>query len=283
MTKKSPNKKTKIAGAIAAALGAVALGGEASAQDANNLVAANAIDGVAQVRQLPDGSVELVMENGQVLKLDASQVTIQDGQVFVDADFAAGLAGPDSASFIADNALLLGAAAVVAAGVGIGVGVSGGGDDEVEEVEVVIDPNVPTAGADTIVGTPGDDTIDGLEGDDTISGLAGNDSLTGSAGNDTLDGGAGNDSLFGGAGGDTLLGGTGDDFVQGGGGADTTDGGEGIDTVSFDDIGSDVQVDLGAGTAIYNALKLSIQLKTSRMFLVQPITTRSQAMRFPTS
>lgn len=53
--------------------------------------------------------------------------------------------------------------------------------------------NLPTEGADSLVGTAQDDVIEALGGDDTVEGLAGNDTLNGGAGNDTLKGGLGND------------------------------------------------------------------------------------------
>jgi Ca2+-binding RTX toxin-like protein len=234
MKSNTPNNRSKLAGAALAALGSLGLSGKASAQQADNLVAADAIDGVAQVRQLPDGSVEIVMDDGQVLKLDASQVTVENGQVFVDAAIAEGLAA-DASSFIADNALLLGAAAVVAAGVGIGVGVSGGGGDD------------PTDMADILVGTAEADAIAGLAGDDQISGLAGNDTLDGGAGNDTLDGGTGADTLIGGTGADTLIGGAGDDTIVSDA-LDTVDGGAGTDTLDLSSAAPGVVIDLDTNT-----------------------------------
>ena len=231
MTSKTPKNRSKLAGAALAALGAVGLSGKASAQQAENLVAADAIDGVAQVRELPDGTVEIVLDNGDVLTLDASQVTIRDGQVYLDADFAQGIAANDS-SFLTDNGILLAAAGVVAAGIGIGVGVSGGGSDDSDDIE-------PSELADVLVGSTDADFISGLGGDDQISG---------SAGDDTLDGGAGNDTLDGGAGADTLIGGLGDDtFVTDG--ADQLDGGEGIDTADFTSIDQGIIVDLDVETA----------------------------------
>ena len=256
MTSNSPKNRSKLAGAALAALGAIGLSGKASAQQSDDLVAASAVDGVAQVKQLPDGSVELVLDNGQVIMLDASQVTMRDGQVYIDAAVAEGIATNDT-NFLADNGLLVAAAGVVAAGVGIGVAASGGGDDEVAPAP--IDPNVPTAGADNITGTAGADTIDGLGGDDTISGLDGDDNLSGGDGNDTLNGDAGDDSLFGGAGNDTLNGGAGNDLLAGGGGTDILDGGEGIDTNSFQGIGTDVTASLADGTASYGQVNETFQ------------------------
>ena len=61
----------------------------------------------------------------------------------------------------------------------------------------------------------------------------------------------GDDTLIGGLGDDTLIGGGGDDLLLGGAGTDTIDGGEGNDTNSFEDIGTGVEADVGAGTAEY--------------------------------
>jgi len=229
MKSKSPNKRSKVAGALAAAIGAVGLSGRADAQNAEDFVAASAIDGVSNARQLPDGSVELTLEDGQTIRIPADQVTIRDGQVLISAEFAEGLAA-DANGFIQDNGLLIGAAAVIAAGVGIGVGVSGGGDDDDEVIEAAPVVNVATAGDDTLTGTDLSDSIDGLAGDDTISGLGGDD---------TLDGGAGSDTLLGGEGNDTLV----------TDGADQLDGGEGTDTADFSSLGEGVIVDLDVETA----------------------------------
>ena len=48
------------------------------------------------------------------------------------------------------------------------------------------DPNIGTAGNDTLPGTAGNDLLYGLAGNDTIYGLAGNDLLDGGTGNDTM-------------------------------------------------------------------------------------------------
>ena len=73
--------------------------------------------------------------------------------------------------------------------------------------------NVPTAGADTLIGTNGDDAINGLGGDDRISGMSGNDRLLGQEGADTLMGDAGNDILQGGIGKDKITTGKGRDTI----------------------------------------------------------------------
>lgn len=73
--------------------------------------------------------------------------------------------------------------------------------------------NLPTSGADTLLGTAGNDVINGLAGDDRIVGLAGVDRLFGQQGADRLLGGAGNDRLEGGAGNDRLTTGNGRDRI----------------------------------------------------------------------
>jgi len=97
---------------------------------------------------------------------------------------------------------------------------------------------VPTAGADVVLGTPGPDTITtgngadivcGGGGDDTIDPGAGNDRSLGGAGNDVLYGRTGADRLEGGGGNDRLSAGDGNDQIYGGSGGDTLAGGTGSD------------------------------------------------------
>ena len=73
--------------------------------------------------------------------------------------------------------------------------------------------NLPTDGADTLLGTASNDVINGLAGNDRIIGLAGADRLFGQQGADILLGGAGNDRLEGGAGNDKLTTGNGRDRI----------------------------------------------------------------------
>jgi Ca2+-binding RTX toxin-like protein len=109
--------------------------------------------------------------------------------------------------------------------------------------------NVPSDGADTLVGTKGDDWIDALGGDDQVFGLAGNDYLFGGGGSDflsgdeghdvlgggddddSLSGGQGDDQLFGEAGNDLLAGEHGHDWLVGCDGLDSLDGGSGDDVL----------------------------------------------------
>jgi Tol biopolymer transport system component len=80
---------------------------------------------------------------------------------------------------------------------------------------------VPTNGADVILGP---------NGADPVVALGGNDRFCGRQGADTFVGGSGNDRAFGANGNDTLLGQAGNDLLDGGPGADTLVGQTGTDT-----------------------------------------------------
>jgi len=182
---------------------------------------------VTAARRLPDGSLEVVLDSGEIVRLAPNTFVEQSGQFLLNPDAVAELTDDSG------NLLLVGAAFAAVAGVVLAV--SGGDGDDNDDDVVLFDPNIPTEAADNITGTELDDTINGLGGDDVISGLGGNDFLAGSAGNDTL------------------LGGSGDDILAGGGGTDTLDGGDGNDTNSFEGIGADVEASLADGTAFYVA------------------------------
>ena len=98
--------------------------------------------------------------------------------------------------------------------------------------------DMPTSGADVILGTAGADTVNGLGGDDricsgggpdTIRGGNGTDRIFGSNGADRLEGGLHGDRLSGQNGNDTLLGQDGTDVLDGGANRDTCNGGPGVD------------------------------------------------------
>jgi len=226
--KSDKKSKSGKAAALAAAAGAVALASEAQAAEADaQLVAVSSLNTVTSTRRLEDGTLEIVLESGEVITLEAGTFVEQNGEFLLNP--AAIAEAIDSG-----NVALLGLA--VAGLVGLAFAVSGGDDDDVEVVAPVVDLNVPTAGDDVLTGTPNDDTIDGLAGNDTIDGLAGNDTLSGSAGNDTLRGGDG------------------DDVLLGGGGTDIIEGGAGVDTNSFAGIGQGVTATVaadGTGNAAY--------------------------------
>lgn len=90
---------------------------------------------------------------------------------------------------------------------------------------------LPTAGADVILGTFGNDRIEALGGNDTICGGGGDDLIYGGSGNDRVFGDDGNDTIFGQVGADMLDGGVGADTLYGGPGYDTVYGREGNDNV----------------------------------------------------
>lgn len=94
--------------------------------------------------------------------------------------------------------------------------------------------------------------FENFRGFENLDGSANDDQLFGDGGANTLTGNAGNDLLVGRGGDDVLKGGLGDDVLRGGGGSDITNGGEGIDTADFSDIGVSVNVDLEAGSGVYN-------------------------------
>ncbi|MBS0126795.1 calcium-binding protein [Thetidibacter halocola] len=92
-------------------------------------------------------------------------------------------------------------------------------------------PDLPTEGADDLLGTAGPDSVTLLGGNDTYSGGDGDDLANGGTGDDSLYGNTGNDTLLGGEGDDRLDGGNGDDSLAGADGADTLLGGKGYDTL----------------------------------------------------
>ncbi len=111
---------------------------------------------------------------------------------------------------------------VIYAGDGDDVVFAGGGDDVVSGGK----------GRDVLLGEEGEDTLFGDEDDDTLSGGEGDDTIDGGMGDDHLQGDAGNDVLIGGAGDDEFQGSVGDDWAEGGAGDDMIDAGEGNDTIA---------------------------------------------------
>jgi len=235
-TNKQNSQKKKMAAkaALAAAAGAVALSSEAGAAEADvQMIDVSSLDNVVSAQRLDDGTLEVVLENGEVVTL-ASDSFVEKGGQF--------LLSPEAVSEFTDGngALIIGAVAAAIAGVALAS--SGGDDAAAAPAPVMVDPNIPTAGDDTVQGTPDVDTIAGLEGNDIIDGLAGDDTLSGNAGNDTLRGGEGDDVLLGGL------------------GADTIDGGAGNDTNDFSDIGVGVTATVaadGTGTTEYGQISES--------------------------
>ena len=189
MEQNNSRAKQMLSRSALALLAALGVASQAQAQSNDGYVKAADINGVRDVRQLSDGSVELVLDNGEVVRIDAKDVVVRNGEVMVDAQAVADLADGGAFSFLGDNALLIGAGVAAAAGIGIGLAVSGDDDDN----------NDPSEGDDLLVGTEASDIINGLGGNDGIQGLGGDDIIDGGAGNDTIDGGAGNDAITGGA------------------------------------------------------------------------------------
>lgn len=108
----------------------------------------------------------------------------------------------------------------------------------------IVNTDVPTEGADNLMGTDGSQFVRLLGGNDVFDGRGGNDTIFGNNGSDELLGGAGNDFIHGDNGfalGDALLqgandvldGGDGSDFLLGGIGADIVTGGSGADVFRF--------------------------------------------------
>lgn len=101
---------------------------------------------------------------------------------------------------------------------------------ECEGIDLLQNPIIGTAKAETLVGTQGNDLIMGLEGSDIIHGNGGHDCILGGLGaENSIFGGDGNDVIFGNEGGDSIYGENGDDLIIGGPGADTLRGGNGND------------------------------------------------------
>ncbi|TLP60431.1 type I secretion C-terminal target domain-containing protein [Parasedimentitalea maritima] len=117
---------------------------------------------------------------------------------------------------------------------------SGAGDDSIYGGDGT---NLISAGegADWIQAGTGNDRIYGRTGADTISSGDGNDRVYGGVGDDVLNAGGGNDRVAGDEGNDTISGGSGGDQIDGGEGADRITGGAGVDTIRGGD-GADVFV-----------------------------------------
>lgn len=105
--------------------------------------------------------------------------------------------------------------------------------------------DMPTEGADVIIGTLGRDVIVARAGDDTICAGGGDDVVNAGGGDDWIDGGAGSDDLSGSAGDDMIFGGLGSDIIRGGVGNDDIEGEDGDDTLLGQ--GDDDLLDGGSG------------------------------------
>ncbi|MGF1543331.1 MAG: beta strand repeat-containing protein [Parvularculaceae bacterium] len=225
------------AGALAA--GAVAAAGGVAEAASGDLIDVGAVDGVANVKVLSDGSIEAVLQDGRVVRIAAEDVVIEGDQILVSRGALAdvGLLGDAGAAgvggFLAENALFVGLGAVAVGG-GVAAAVVTGDDDD--------DGLAPTEFDDVLIGGAGADTIDGLGGNDQINGGAGDDNLAGGAGNDTIDGGAGADAIAGEDGDDTLIVDGDDVAISGAAGADTID-------LSQSAVAANVDLDVNAAGA----------------------------------
>ncbi|MBJ7440280.1 MAG: hypothetical protein JHD35_14820, partial [Sphingopyxis sp.] len=122
MSKKNNRKLMRNAATIAA----IALAGSAGQAQAaeKDLLSARDIEGVQDVRVLPNGDVELVFADGHVLRIAAADVVVQDGVVMIQASALgeAGLAGASAAGGLNPavlaglGALTLGGGALAASG-----------------------------------------------------------------------------------------------------------------------------------------------------------------------
>lgn len=192
MARVTATKRNKLLTSAAAVAGFIGLSAQSQAQaqsqagQVEDYVDASSIDGVRAARQLSDGSVELTLDNGQVVRIAAADVRVEGGRILI-AESAVEQAGlGEDGAFIDTNLLLLGGG-LLAAGLGGAAGAGVFGDDDLD--------NRPTGGNDTLVGTNAGELIDGLAGNDTIDGQGGDDTLIGNAGSDTLIGGSGDDTL----------------------------------------------------------------------------------------
>jgi len=166
---KQNSKKKKMAAkaALAAAVGAVALSSEANAAENEvQMVDISTLNNVVSTRRLDNNTLEVVLENGEVVRLGSDSFVEKAGQFLLTPDAVA--------QFTDGNGVLL--VAGIAALTGVAIALASGGDDAeavapVAPPPVVVDPNTPTDGDDTIQGSPDADTINGLAGNDTIDGL----------------------------------------------------------------------------------------------------------------
>lgn len=129
MIKIVERKIVRKSSAVAALAAAAILGTEAQAQGAETFVVASAINGVRDTRLLPNGDVELVMEDGRVVRILAEDVRNLNGVISIEASALAeaGLVA-EAAGATGLNLPLIGLGVVAAGGL-IAVAASGGGDD----------------------------------------------------------------------------------------------------------------------------------------------------------
>jgi len=96
MSKLNNQRQIATKSSIAALIASLMASGKASAQtieEIDGAVAANTIAGVAEVRMMDDGSIELVLDNGEIVVISADQVEMIGGVPHISpealTDFAA--------------------------------------------------------------------------------------------------------------------------------------------------------------------------------------------------
>ena len=130
---------------IAAAL--IASKANAQSSSSTDQVNLSSLEGVAEVRRLDDGSVELIMDNGDVIALRADQVTIQGGEVFASQALLGevGSAG-GFANWITSEVAIASIAALAIGGTVAGIAAaSDGGSDAVDAVPPTPPPAAPNS------------------------------------------------------------------------------------------------------------------------------------------
>jgi VCBS repeat-containing protein len=141
------NQKRSLVSAAAVSLaGALGLAGRAQAaeavQSADGYVAADSIDGVASARMLPDGSVELVFEDGRTVTIPAGEAMTENGVILI-AEYAAASAAAGEgvaasiASFVADHTLLAGAG-LLGGGVAVAAATGAFDDEDTNDAPVFV-------------------------------------------------------------------------------------------------------------------------------------------------
>ena len=189
----------------------------------------------------PDAEGDSIANFAEVVNIENTEITIENGRAFVDFIFTEGetLASLDFTA-VEDNkdegneifSLVL------LPGDGYNLDVDRNKITSViADADLVIDGTADndflngTNDIDTILGKAGNDVIFGNRGADALFGEKGNDVLTGATENNFLNGGKGKDRLFGDGGDDLLFGEKGRDRLFGEAGLDTLEGGNGRDTL----------------------------------------------------
>ena len=181
------HKKKKPANSIVSAAAILAILGisiDSNAQGTEEVVNINSVKGVAQVKQLSDGSLELVLENGEIVKISAEDVSVNGADILVKADALTALAEAgaltETASLVSNNNLLIGGVIAGVAGIAAASsgGGGGGGDDVVAPVDEAAPIDVDPVDVDPVDVDPVD--VDPVDVDPVAIGATeGNDNLVG--------------------------------------------------------------------------------------------------------